>query len=301
MKGIFTALVATIFFSTVEACDVCGCGVGNFNPYMFPHLVQKYVSIGYTYRYYKTNAHDDMGMQMLNKEYYNTLSLAGQVTIKNRIQLMGYLPFQVNTQQGPEGNKSLNKPGDAILMVNYKFFDQGSIHKQLRQTITAGAGVKLPTGNYHFEEGSESEVDNPNFQPGTGSTDLLLNGYYAIRYKKFAMSTGLTYKINTANKDDYRFGNSLLTVVQFKYVKDAGNISLIPNAGIQIEKMNEDKQSQVTIDHTGGYNIQATFGLDLNNRKIAAGIFYNKPIRQNLADGNIQAMPGINFHISYIL
>src|SRR5215469_5241567 len=111
MKRILVALIALIIFSSAQACDVCGCGVGNFNPYMFPHLVQKYVSIGYTYRYYKTNAHDDMGMAMLNKEYYNTLSLAGQFTIRNKIQLMGYLPFQINTQQGPEGNKSLNRLG----------------------------------------------------------------------------------------------------------------------------------------------------------------------------------------------
>jgi hypothetical protein len=301
MKGIFVALTAMAIFNTTQACDVCGCGVGNFNPYMFPHLVQKYVSIGYTYRYYKTNAHDDMGNAMLDKEYYNTLSLAGQFTIKNRIQLMGYLPFQINTQQGPEGNKSLNRLGDAIVMADYKIYDQSSGHNKLRQTISAGAGIKLPTGNYHFEEGSESEVDNPNFQSGTGSTDFLLNGYYAIRYKKFAMSTGVTYKINTANKEDYRFGNRLLAVAQIKYVKDAGNISLIPNVGVQIEKMDRDKQSKIAIDHTGGYNTQATFGLDVNNRKIAAGIFYNKPITQNLASGDIYAMPGINFHISYIL
>ena len=301
MKKGFIALFIMIIGHASNACDICGCGVGNFNPYMFPHLAQKFISVGYNYRYYRTNAHDDMGNEMMNREYYQSISLAGQFTIAGKLELMGYLPFQSNLQKGPEGNKSLNKLGDAIFIANYRLFDHMSSHDQLRQTIVAGGGVKLPTGNYHYEEGSEEQVDNPNFQAGTGSTDYLLIGNYSLRYKKFAMSTGITYTMTTANKEGYRFGNRLLTVVQFKYVKDARNISVIPNVGLAIDQMNQDKQNGVDIDRTGGHNIQATVGVDVNNRKIAAGIFYSKPVSQDLAMGHIQAMPGLNIHISFML
>jgi hypothetical protein len=301
MKKSLIGLFVMIVAYSSNACDICGCGVGNFNPYMFPHLAQKFISVGYNYRYYRTNAHDDLGNEMLNKEYYQSISLAGQITLAGKLELMGYLPFQSNLQKGPEGSKSLNKLGDAIFLANYRLYDHISSHDQLRQTIVAGGGVKLPTGSYHFEEGSEEQVDNPNFQAGTGSTDFLLSGSYSVRYEKFAMSTGITYTMNTSNRDEHRFGNRLLTVVQFKYVKDAGGMSVIPNIGIVIDKMDEDKQSGVVIDHTGGHNIQATIGLDLNNRKIAAGIFYSEPVNQNLAMGHIRAMPGINLHISFIL
>lgn len=301
MKKSFISLFVLMVAYTSNACDICGCGVGNFNPYMFPHLAQKFISVGYNYRYYRSNAHDDLGNEMVNKEYYQSFSLAGQFTIARRIELMGYLPFQSNTQRGPEGNKSLNKLGDAIFLANYRLVDHISSGNKLRQTVVAGGGIKLPTGNYQYEEGSEEEVDNPNFQAGTGSTDFLLNGSYSLQYKKIAVSTGITYKMNTSNKDDYRFGNRLLTVVQFKYVKDVGNISIIPNVGMVIEEMNEDKESGFVVDHTGGHNVQATFGLDINTKRIAAGIFYNKPVAQNLAMGHIQAMPGINVHASFIL
>lgn len=286
---------------TSNACDICGCGVGSFNPYMFPHLAQKFISVGYNYRYYRSNAHDDLGNEMLNKEYYQSFSIAGQFTIARRIELMGYLPFQSNMQKGPEGNKSLNKLGDAILLANYRLVDHISTGSKLRQTVVAGGGIKLPTGSYQYEEGSEKGVDNPNFQSGTGSTDFLLNGSYSLRYKKIAMSTGVTYKMNASNKQDYRFGNRLLSVVQFKYVKDIRSISIIPNIGVVVEKMNADKESGNSVDHTGGHNVQATVGLDVNNRKIAAGIFYSKPIKQDLAMGHIQAMPGVNIHVSFIL
>ena len=301
MKKSFISLFVLMVAYTSNACDICGCGVGNFNPYMFPHLVQKFISVGYNYRYYRSNAHDDLGNEMVNKEYYQSFSLAGQFTIARRIELMGYLPFQSNTQRGPEGNKSLNKLGDAIFLANYRLVDHISSGNKLRQTVVAGGGIKLPTGNSQYEEGSEEEVDNPNFQAGTGSTDFLLNGSYSLQYKKIAVSTGITYKMNTSNKEDYRFGKRLLTVVQFKYVKDVGNISIIPNVGMVIEEMNEDKESGFVVDHTCGHNVQATFGLDINTKRIAAGIFYNKPVAQNLVMGHIQAMPGINVHASFIL
>lgn len=301
MKKSLIGLCALMLTYTSNACDICGCGVGNFNPYMFPHLAQKFISVGYNYRYYRSNAHDDLGNEMLNKEYYQTVSLAGQFTIAGRIELMGYLPFQSNLQKGPEGDKSLNKLGDVIFLANYRLVDHVSSDNKLRQTVVAGGGIKLPTGSYQYVEGGEKEVDNPNFQAGTGSTDFLLDGSYSIRFKKFAMSAGMTYKLNTSNKQDYLFGDRLLTVVQFKYVKDVRSISLIPNVGLVAEKMNEDKEGGVAVDHTGGHSIQATVGLDVNNRKIAAGIFYSKPIKQDLAMGHIQARPGVNIHVSFIL
>jgi len=301
MKKSLIALLAITMAYTSNACDICGCGVGNFNPHMFPHFAQKFITFGYNYRDYQSNAHDDMGNEMLNREYYHSFSAAGQFTIARKIELMGYLPFQSNVQKGPEGNKSLNKLGDAVFLANYRIVDHSSSNNKLRQTVVGGVGIKLPTGGYHYEEGSEKEVDNPNFQAGTGSTDFLLNGSYSLRYGKCAMSTGITYKMNTTNKEDYCFGDRLLTVVQFNYVKDVGNISVIPNVGVMIEKMNEDELGGVAVDHTGGHNMQATVGLDVNNRKIAAGIFYNKPINQDLGMGHVLAMPGVNVHVSFIL
>ena len=301
MKKSFISLFVLVVAYTSNACDICGCGVGNFNPYMFPHLAQKFISVGYNYRYYRSNAHDDLGNEMLNKEYYQSFSVAGQFTIARRIELMGYLPFQSNLQKGPEGNKSLNKLGDVIFLANYRLVDHVSFDNKLRQTVVAGGGIKLPTGSYQYEEGSEKGVDNPNFQAGTGSTDFLLNGSYSLRYKKIAVSAGITYKMNTSNKEDYRFGNRLLTVVQFNYVRDVRSISVIPNIGLVMEKMNGDRESGASVDHTGGHNVQATVGLDVNNRKIAAGISYGKPIKQDLAMGHVQAMPGVNVHVSFIL
>ncbi len=65
--------------------------------------------------------------------------------------------------------------------------------------------------------------------------------------------------------------------------------------------MGKDNRGNLMSDHTGGYNIQGTIGLDVNNRKIAAGIFDNISIQQNLANGHVQARPGFNIHVSFVL
>jgi hypothetical protein len=305
MKKIFFSFSLLILsFSKVDACDICGCGVGNFNPYMFPHLSKNFLSLGYQYRYYHTHFFEN-GDEINNQERYNTFSITGQFSPVKNLQLMAVIPFQINRQSGPEGNKSLNELGDIILLANYKIWDHitGKEDKMVRQSLQVGGGIKFATGSYHFDENNDAHVGNSNFQAGSGSTDYLLNAYYSIRYKKFAFSNGVNYKISTTNKNGYRFGNRFQNVTQIKYIKDIGSFSIIPSAGLAIERMAQDKQDAVKVDNnrTGGYNTQALLGVDINNKKWALGINYSASLKQNLAAGQINARPDLNIHLSYSL
>src|ERR1043165_2030008 len=90
------------------SCDICGCGVGNFNPHLFPHLSRNFISLGYAHREYRTHF-IETGVEINNHEYYNTFSLTGQYSPAKNLQLMVVLPFQVNRQTGPEGEKKLSR------------------------------------------------------------------------------------------------------------------------------------------------------------------------------------------------
>ncbi|MEP7375235.1 MAG: hypothetical protein ABI675_17680 [Chitinophagaceae bacterium] len=302
MKRFFITILLFVLFLSSRACDICGCGVGNFNPYLFPHLSKNFINFSYQYRYYKTHFVEN-GEEMNNRERYNTFSLTGQYSPFKNLQLMTVVPFQVNRQSGPEGDKSLSRLGDIVFLANYKLLDKitGKEKDMLRQTLLAGAGIKLATGGYHFDESNETHVGNSNFQAGTGSTDYLLNAYYSVRYRKIAVSTGVTYKMNTENKLGYRFGNRLLNVTQVKYIKDIKNFSIVPSIGISFEKMQEDKQDGIKVDRsrTGGYNTQLLLGADFNTAKWALGVNYSASVKQNLAAGQIDARPGLNIHLSY--
>lgn len=295
-------LFFVINFATANACDICGCGTGNFNPYLFPHLSRNFFSFSYQYRYYQTHFFEN-NEQINNREYYHSFMLAAQYSPIKNLHLVAIIPYQLNEQTGPEGDKSLKGLGDIVFMVNYNLLDHisGKGKYMFRQTLQAGAGVKFATGNYHFDDSNPAEVGNSNFQAGTGSTDYLLNVLYAFRYRKIAFSSGFNYKINTANKENYEFGNRFLNVTQIKYVKDFASFSVIPSAGIMAEQMQEDKQNNVKVgnERTGGHNIQALLGIDINTKKWAAGINYSTSLKQDLAAGQIHSMPGWNIHLSY--
>jgi hypothetical protein len=305
MKKCLTAIsLIVLLHIQSNACDICGCGVGNFNPYMFPHLSKNFLSFGYQYRYYHTHFIEN-GTEFNNREYYNMFSFSGQYSPFKNFQLMAVIPFAANRQIGPEGNKSLNKLGDIILLANYKLWDHisGKNSYMIRQSIQLGGGIKFATGDYRFDETNDKHVGNSNFQAGSGSTDYLLNAFYSLRYKKMAFSTGVNYKMNTSNKNGYQFGNRFQNVTQVKYIKDMGSFSVIPSAGISFEKMTQDKQDGMKVDNnrTGGYNTQALLGVDINNKKWALGINYSASLKQNLAAGQIHEGTGLNIHLSYSL
>jgi hypothetical protein len=299
MKRIF--ILFAIFFISFysEACDVCGCGTGYFNPFIFPHLTRNYIGMGYQYRYYKTQFLEE-GHMHNNKEYYNSFLLTAQYSPAKNWQLTAILPWQLNKQDGNHGKFSESSIGDIVLLANYKLLDHTN-SKDTRQTIQVGGGVKLATGHHELDENDPGIVDNYHFQAGTGSTDILFNASYQLSHKAFVFQTGFTYKMNTKNKEDYRFGNRLLNVTQAKYNIMVGSFSIAPGIGFMAEHLQQDKLEGVKVDRerTGGYNLQAMVGLDMSYQKFALGFNYSAPVKQNLGDGQIKAMPGLNAHLSY--
>ncbi|HSU27298.1 MAG TPA: transporter [Chitinophagaceae bacterium] len=299
-KFLFPVFIFQILSITSSACDICGCGVSNYNPYMFPHLAGTFIGLGYEHRHFHTHFLDQ-GEEISNDESYNSIMLAAQFSPLKRLRILALVPFQLNNQAGPEGNKSLSQFGDISLLFNYTILDQKSKNKRLRQSLLLGAGCKIPTGAFAFDENSESGVGNSNFQPGTGSTDLLLNSYYSIRYGNLAFSTALHYRINSENEDGYRFGNRLQSISQLKMIVEIGDVSFIPNLGIMMETAGQDREfgTKIIENRTGGNITNAICGLDINTRNLAIGFNYATVIAQNLAAGQIVEQPGFSIRMGY--
>lgn len=293
MKKIFILLLLATAIKS-NACDVCGCGTGYFNPHLFPHLSKNYIHFGYQHRYYQTQFKEN-GHMHRNKEYYNSFLVFAQYNPFEKLQLQVIVPWQLNKQDGNHGKFSNSGIGDITLLANYKLFDHASSNAQ--HTLQVGSGIKLPTGNYEFDSTDHSQIDNYHFQLGTGSTDFLLNASYYLVHKNFIFSNGITYKINTRNKHDYLFGNRLLNVTQVKRRQTLGKFVVTPGVGLLYENLQKDKGDKNNF--TGGYAMHGLVGLDINKEKWAIGFSYSLPIKQNLAAGQIKAMPGVNVNLSY--
>jgi hypothetical protein len=294
MKKKLLAVVLCMLFGIQKgyACDICGSGVSNYNAHLSPHLSKNFVGYSYVRRVYRTHAHDGTW----NTERYNAILVTGQYSPTKRIQVGIIVPFQYNRLNGAEEVKNLGGLGDITLLGNYKLWDQ--MTKTRQQTLTGGIGVKLPTGYYTHVDKEDQEEQN--FQLGTGSMDYLLQGAYRYALSGCVFSATVSYKYNTQNGDDYRFGDVFAGGVTAAYRKNWDNLSLLPCVLIMTEYYMPDADKHILHQGTGGHVLYAGGGLDVNTRKVAAGINYQVAPVQKLALGQIRVEPRLSAHVSFV-
>ncbi|TCZ66521.1 transporter [Flaviaesturariibacter aridisoli] len=293
MKKIFVAvlLLCSLFSVPARACDICGCGVSNYNPFLFPHLSKSYISLSYLHRVYHTRS--DEGS--LGTERYNSFILSGQYKLGKKLQFMAMLPLQENSLRNDAGSRRASGPGDITLLGQYRVWDK--LTKKLRQTLLVGGGVKLATGRY--VPASSGKADDQNFQLGTGSTDYLLSGSYRLSYRKWVFGASSSYKYNTQNRDGFRFGDVWNAGLLAVYRKDWDKLSLLPYVQVTHEAQLQDADNHVLQAHSGGTVFYAGGGLDLNTKRFTIGLNYQFAADQSLAGGQIQAGPRVAAHASF--
>ena len=289
MRKLMICLNLTLAFSASQACDICGCGVGNYNPFLFPHLARNYWGVSWIHRHYVTYADDGS----IGHEYYNSVLLSGQYSPFERLQLAIMAPWQLNTLNNLDGQKKISGIGDITALANYRLLDKSNV--AVRQTIIVGVGVKLPTGKYISVK--DEEIEGQNFQAGTGSIDYLLNSSYHLGWRQWTLSVASSYKYNTRNQDQYRYGDVFMNGITAVYQKQLRNFSLSPYAQLINEAQMKDADNHILQAHSGGQVLYAGGGLDMNTGRISGGINYQFAARQNLAQGSIAVKPRFSAHL----
>jgi hypothetical protein len=284
-----TSLLCAAIIS--QACDICGCSVSNYNPFLFQYLSRNYVNVSYIHRMY----HTQVGTELAGRQIYNSLLLTGQYSITKKIQLVAMIPYQQNKLENTGDTRNLSGLGDITLLGNYKLWDRMS--NANRQTVLIGGGVKLPTGQY--TPAKNGEIDDQNFQLGTGSVDYLLNGSYRLAVGKWSVGVAASYKYNTQNKDHYRYGDVVSSGVTTAYNINLSKITIVPYLQLMNEWQMKDAHEHVLVEQSGGYATYTGGGLDFNSKKIAFGFNYQFAPSQNLAQGQIDVKPRATAHISF--
>lgn len=307
MKKLIIVLFTIMMLPAIsEACEICGCGVGNQYIGILPDF-RKHI-FGLRYRYSSLYTHvgiDGATTYLTTKEKYNTVELYGGWNITNNIRLMASAPYAFNDKTNQGTTTSKNGIGDVYITAYYQLLNSRHTtanNKMLVQSLWLGGGIKFATGEYNpLDKGSQN--DNPNlFQLGTGSTDFLLNGMYDVRLQDVGLNVSASYKINTANKYDYAYGNKFNVNAQAYYKLLIKNkVTIAPNAGIQYENSQRDNDNGIHVDATGGNLLMATLGVETSFKRISIGANYQTPLQQNLGKGIIKANDRCMVHVSFTL
>ncbi|HEY4038472.1 MAG TPA: hypothetical protein VGM15_06585 [Burkholderiaceae bacterium] len=175
---------------------------------------------------------------------YNTADwgVTVQVPFVNRY----HTTLQDGTQGGYNFNQ-FNALGDARVLAKVGLSALG-----LAADASSGviAGVKLPTSvtDEPFNGPAGGTVD-PSLQPGTGSTDLLLGGFYSDGLEKLGWFAQGLWQHAVASQAGYRPGDALTLNVGLRYA-DMGQ-AIVPLFQVNYAHRNVDTGNLVNVEFDG--------------------------------------------------
>lgn len=289
-----------------QACDICGCGIGNSYIGILPEFRKHIFGLRYRYNSMLTHVGVDGNFTYLTtKEAYNTVEAWSGWNITNTFRIMVSVPYSFNekTNQGNTNNK--NGIGDITLSGYYQLLNNRHTvlnSKLLVQSLWVGGGVKLATGKYNPLDKSIGSSDANLFQLGTGSYDFNISAMYDIRLQDMGINLSSNYKITTANKYKYQYGIkfSINTQAYYKF-RIKNKFTIAPNAGVQYETAKHDLDSGFDVTVSGGNLLLGTAGIETTFGKCAIGANFQTPLSQNLANGIVKAQDRVMLHVAFAL
>jgi hypothetical protein len=262
------------------ACDVCGCSFGGNYYGVLPQFSKHFAGVRYQHRSFVSNGLSNEGLPVQAQDVFRRIELWGRFYPHKRLQIFGFVPYVLNQQKSEGKSLNVNGLGDVMLNVNYTLINTGdSTDVKYRQLLLIGAGTKAPTGS--FKSVVNGEQLHANMQIGSGSWDYLANMIYNIRYKSVGLSTDLTYKYNTSNADDYRFGDRVNSAMNLFYWDKFWGLTVMPLGGMYYEFAYVDVSKGFKQKATGGEALFGNVGLDLYWKKMSLGILCQMPIVQD--------------------
>lgn len=306
MKKIIILIICLLTgFYEVRACDICGCGVGSYYIGLLPDFKKRFLGLRYQYKTLRSHLGPGGTTSYLTTdETYQTAEIWGGWNIGKRFRVLGFVPVNFNSRENQGATVSKTGIGDIAVIGYYQLLDKQKTvlnSKLLVQSLWIGGGIKAPTGKYEPAERKENEDTPNNFQLGTASMDFTVNAMYDIRLMDAGINTNVSYKMNTNNRYDYRYGNKFsANVLAYYKIRVAEKVTIAPNAGMLYETAAKDEDKNLTVDISGGYSLMATAGVEATFGTFSAGASFQPVVSQQLADMRVKAGNRGMVHVTYL-
>jgi hypothetical protein len=260
---------------------------------VMPNNKMHYAGLWWQHQQYESN----FDLADNTEEWFNTIELRTRLNISPRLQVLAILPYQYHLRSTEGRLNTISGLGDMTLMGSYPLLrSKDSLGVKLRHQLRFGAGLKAPTGS--FRAIGETASINPNFQVGSGSWDALFNLSYMARLNDFGVNVDATYKLNSANANDYSFGDRLNGALNFFYFQNLGKIEIMPALGLFYEQADWDVQKNYYRTHTGGHALFTTLGLESYFGIYNLGLNYMYPIQAEWSNGSLNPEGRLSIHLN---
>ncbi|WP_159800059.1 transporter [Flavobacterium sp. MK4S-17] len=273
------------YLAPFDDCDACGCSANGGSMGFSSMLDNNFIGIRYFHQSYKSRDGIFNDSPWID-ENFNTAQLWARVPVVNKLEIMALVPYHFHNREKPSGTQDVSGIGDITVMAFYTVFQTKNDTAQFVHRVQAGAGLKMPTGNY---ESDNNGSVNPSFQVGTGSWDYTLAAEYTLRNNRIGFNGVLNYIFKTENNKNYQFGDQFNYGGTLFYSLAAGQFTIVPQAGLagEVYKSNKDYDEEVLL--TDGDIFFGKAGVEVGYKDFSLGLNGMLPINQNLTGGRVEA------------
>src|SRR5947209_730116 len=159
MKKFFLLITIILITCTANACDICGCGLGNYYIGMLPQFDRSFIGMRYHYMHFHTQLANDK--TQFSNDYFQSTEIWGGMNIGKRLQVLAFIPYSFNKQISDDGLRKSNGLGDIALLVNFPLLEKSSLNKNNKlvfQELKIGGGIKLATGKSEIDPSASDIV-----------------------------------------------------------------------------------------------------------------------------------------------
>jgi hypothetical protein len=297
-------LVGMLAPSIVHAC-ACGCGVFDVaTSSMFPSESGGMAWLQYDYQNQNRNWSGTSGAPAANNNdkeietHFTTLGLQYMFNSSWGAQIE--VPFDVRhfttddgTGTGGTVSRNWSQLGDIRLEGIYTGFFAD-------QSAGVTLGLKLPTGSYTFDPA----VVDRDTQIGTGSTDVLLGGFYRGNLdanQKWDWFAQFQLDMPVAIQDDYRPGTEFDAAAGIDYKGfSIGRVRISPVAQVIFSNRASDSGGNADPDNSGYERILLSPGIEFHIHPVKIYADVEIPVYQNMTGNQLVAPVLFKASMSYM-
>ncbi|MCO6429722.1 MAG: hypothetical protein J5J00_02595 [Deltaproteobacteria bacterium] len=161
------------------------------------------------------------------------------------LTVLAHLPFIERFELQDSGSERSDGFGDLTLLSTWRPIKW--------ETGFAGPvlGVKLPSGDTS-ERNSHSERFEPELQPGTGSTDVIMGAAFEEQFAPWILRGNALYFLRTEGSQNYEFGDTTSISLFLDYTAySAGNTSVFAGVDINFQHAEKDLQNGSVVGASG--------------------------------------------------
>jgi hypothetical protein len=306
-----TMLLLAAAVPGVYACDGCSANLSIFNSELQLNSGKHSIGVQHQSRFFNATLHESMvdylkggnkqddghvhtepQVETQYRQIQTTTDIRGTYYVRPKWSVMAIVPVTAKVlisedNQYRDGQKLEQHYGlgDVVLLVQYQALSEGKrlAAKKLMQRLVFGAGIKLPTGK--FREAGYDGMLRPDMQNGSGSVDFITTANYILRSSNWGLTAMASYKINTANKDGYRFANSLNADLRGFWFKEYKRVAVAPSTGIWVEQAGSNTATASNPEGpTGGLFLFGTLGFDLFKGNWGINCLWRHPLAQQIVE-----------------